>query len=115
MADYYAVLEVQRTALEALRETKDRRAVGPLLTYLSNGPEPLADLTSAVLQAIEGARIVVDLQTQCITAPDGSVHAFQIDTFSRRCLLDGMDEIDYTLTLTDRIADFERRYDALAG
>ena len=88
---------------------------------LKNGLLPIVQPESVVaslLQAIQtqpGARIVVDLQTQCITAPDGSVHAFQSDTFSRRCLLDGMDEIDYTLTLTDRIADFERRYDALAG
>jgi 3-isopropylmalate/(R)-2-methylmalate dehydratase small subunit len=34
--------------------------------------------------------------------------AFDIDPFSRRCLLEGLDELAYTLTLAPRIAEFER-------
>lgn len=83
---------------------------------LKNGllPIVLPDQTvAALLQATQskpGAHIVVDLEAQTVTAPDGSVHAFQVDPFSRHCLLEGMDEIDYTLTLAGRIADFERQY-----
>jgi 3-isopropylmalate/(R)-2-methylmalate dehydratase small subunit len=77
-------------------------------------PEPAIVSLLQALRARPGAHIAVDLQAQTVTAPDGGAHPFQIDAFSRQCLLDGMDEIDYTLTLSDQIADFERRLDAEA-
>lgn len=39
------------------------------------------------------ATITVDLQEQQVTLPDGAVHSFPIDAFSRRSLLEGMDEL----------------------
>lgn len=78
-------------------------------------PEAAVASLQQAIQAQPGAHIVVDLEAQTVTAPDGSTHPFQINAFSRQCLLEGMDEIDYTLTLSDRIADFERRHDALAS
>ena len=41
---------------------------------------------------------------------DGTQHGFDIDPFPKRCLLEGLDELAYTLTLRDRIAAFEQEY-----
>ncbi|ANN79669.1 3-isopropylmalate dehydratase small subunit [Bordetella flabilis] len=88
---------------------------------LKNGLLPIVlpdAVVAGILQALQarpGARIVVDLAGQSVTAPDGATHGFEVDAFSKQCLLQGMDELDYTLTLTDRIAAFERQHDAVAG
>jgi 3-isopropylmalate/(R)-2-methylmalate dehydratase small subunit len=84
---------------------------------LKNGLLPIRLLETAVdamlaqVQARPGSRIVVDLAPQTVTAPDGTAHGFDIDPFAKHCLLSGLDELDYTLSLADRIAEFERRYD----
>ncbi|HTK00757.1 MAG TPA: 3-isopropylmalate dehydratase small subunit [Bordetella sp.] len=77
-------------------------------------PEPTVAALLQALQAEPGVHIVVDLAAQTVTAPDGATHTFQVDAFSKQCLLEGMDELDYTLTLADRIAAFERQHDASA-
>ena len=41
--------------------------------------------------------------------PEGRSHAFDIDQFSKHCLLEGIDELDYTLAQMDRIDAFARR------
>ena len=56
-----------------------------------------------------GARVQVDLASQTVTAPDGSVHSFEIDPFAKRCMLEGLDELAFTLDHEDEIAAFERR------
>jgi 3-isopropylmalate/(R)-2-methylmalate dehydratase small subunit len=66
----------------------------------------------AALLARPGSLIDVDLAAQTVTCPDRRVHGFAVDPFSRHCLLHGLDELDYTLSQLDRIADFERRYEA---
>ncbi|QJR10865.1 3-isopropylmalate dehydratase small subunit 1 [Usitatibacter rugosus] len=60
------------------------------------------------LEAGPGTRVRVDLARQRVTAPDGTEHAFEIDAFSKRCLLEGLDELAYTLTLLPDIERFER-------
>ncbi len=84
---------------------------------LKNGllPIVLPDVAVAqmieALQAAPGSRIGVDLVSQAVTAPDGATHGFVIDPFSKHCLLDGLDELDYTLSQVEHIAEFERRYE----
>jgi 3-isopropylmalate/(R)-2-methylmalate dehydratase small subunit len=60
------------------------------------------------VRAAPGAHVVVDLEAQTVTGPDGTGHRFDVDAFSKHCLLNGLDELDYTLGLADRIAEFER-------
>jgi 3-isopropylmalate/(R)-2-methylmalate dehydratase small subunit len=83
---------------------------------LKNGLLPVAlpadvvqDLI-AQIQAAPGARIAIDLPAQTVTGPDGVVHPFDIDPFAKHCLLEGLDELGFTLGLEDEIAAFERRY-----
>jgi 3-isopropylmalate/(R)-2-methylmalate dehydratase small subunit len=70
--------------------------------------EAVSDLT-AQLEARPGATVSVDLPAQTVVFPDGAVHGFDIDPFDKQCLLEGLDELAYTLSLSDEIAAFERR------
>ena len=75
-------------------------------------PEPVVSATLAHLQANPGARIRVDLEAQQVVLPDSGSHRFDIAAFARQCLLEGLDEIDYTLTHLAQLQAFERRHTA---
>jgi 3-isopropylmalate/(R)-2-methylmalate dehydratase small subunit len=70
-------------------------------------PPPAVAGLLAAIEALPGSRIKVDLDAQTVTAPDGTTHTFSIDLFSKYCLLNGIDELDYTLGHLDRIEAFE--------
>jgi 3-isopropylmalate/(R)-2-methylmalate dehydratase small subunit len=55
--------------------------------------------------------MAVDLHAQTVGGADGATHGFSIDPFPRYCLLNGLDELGYTLGFAAQIADFERRYE----
>ena len=62
----------------------------------------------ADLRAHPGARMTVDLRAQTVTGPRGGIEPFAIDPFPRHCLLEGLDEIDYTLAQHAAIDAFEQ-------
>jgi 3-isopropylmalate/(R)-2-methylmalate dehydratase small subunit len=62
----------------------------------------------AQLREKPGARIVVDLAAERVTAPDGKSDPIAIDGFRKHCLIEGVDDVGFTLALRDRIAAFER-------
>lgn len=64
------------------------------------------------LQARPGSRVKVDLANQTVAATNAVTHGFDIDPFSKHCLISGLDELDYTLTQTQHIIEFERQYTA---
>jgi len=53
------------------------------------------------------AEVTVDLGTQSLLLPDGGRVTFPIDPFSKKCLLEGIDEIGYLLRLSERISAYE--------
>lgn len=57
-----------------------------------------------------GVTLTVDLLQQTVTDPAGAKHKFDIDSFNKACLVEGLGQIDLTLRYTDRIEAFERRY-----
>jgi 3-isopropylmalate/(R)-2-methylmalate dehydratase small subunit len=61
----------------------------------------------ALVQANPGAEVEVDMATRMLTMPDGTAVHFPIDPFSQRCLLEGVDELGYLLSLAPRIAAYE--------
>ena len=71
-------------------------------------PAPVVQRLLAELQAAPGAHMQVDLRAQTVTGPAGDVQLFEIDPFPRHCLLEGLDEIDYTLTQRGAIDAFEQ-------
>ena len=56
--------------------------------------------------------LTIDLATQTLTLPDGRRVSFPIDTFSKTCLLEGIDELGYLLTLESRITAYEQTHRA---
>jgi 3-isopropylmalate/(R)-2-methylmalate dehydratase small subunit len=83
---------------------------------LKNGLLPIVlpeAVVSGLLEAVQnhpGSRVKVDLVGQTVIGPDGARHDFAIDPFSKHCLLNGLDELDYTLREMQHIVAFERRY-----
>jgi 3-isopropylmalate/(R)-2-methylmalate dehydratase small subunit len=84
---------------------------------LKNGLLPVRlqeEVVSSMLDALQqspGAHVKVDLAAQRVTGPDGREHAFDVDAFARHCMLDGLDELDYTLSQLSRIEAFERKHE----
>ena len=62
----------------------------------------LADTVSA-----SGGATTVDLESQRVTGPDGTVYPFEIDAARREALLEGLDAIAVTLKREDEIAAFQ--------
>jgi 3-isopropylmalate/(R)-2-methylmalate dehydratase small subunit len=78
---------------------------------LKNGLLPVA-VSPALHERLvrePGLTVTLDLETREIRLPDGSGEAFPIDPFARRCLLDGMDELQFLLAQEEAIAAYERR------
>jgi len=74
--------------------------------------ESTVDALRKGLQAAPGSRVTLDLAAQVIRLPDGSSKDFAVEAFARHCLLEGLDELDYTLSQMDRILAFEREHRA---
>jgi 3-isopropylmalate/(R)-2-methylmalate dehydratase small subunit len=63
----------------------------------------------AMVGASPEAEITIDLPSQTVRLPDGSVDRFEVDPFRKECLLAGIDEIDLTLRHEKQIAAYEER------
>ena len=59
--------------------------------------------------ASEAYQLTVDLAAQQITTPSGEVFPFEVDAFSKHCLLNGLDDIGLTLQHVDAIKAYETR------
>ena len=55
----------------------------------------------------ENARITVDLESQTVTAADGTTFSFEVDPFKKHCLLEGLDDIGLSMQKMDAIETFE--------
>lgn len=60
--------------------------------------------------AKSGLELTVDLPQQQVTAPDGSLHSFDIDPALKEKMLQGMDDIAMTLAERNLIEEFETNY-----
>jgi 3-isopropylmalate/(R)-2-methylmalate dehydratase small subunit len=80
---------------------------------LKNGLLPVAidaathQRLAAMVAKDPSARVTVDLESTTLRLPDGTSATFPVDPFSRRCLLDGVDELGYLLSQVARIDAFE--------
>ncbi len=63
----------------------------------------------AEVEATEGYTLAVDLAAQTITTPGGRVIHFDIDGFRKSSLLQGLDNVGWTLSHSDEIAAYEER------
>ena len=54
--------------------------------------------------------LTINLENQEITRPDGSIIKFEVDKFKKKCLLDGLDDIELTMIKFEKIKSFENSY-----
>ena len=59
------------------------------------------------MYATEGYQLSVDLQAQTITTPGGEVLSFEVESFRKHCLLNGLDDIGITLQQAEAIHAYE--------
>lgn len=72
-------------------------------------PKSQVDDLFAQVQGQPGYRLRIDLEAQTVTRPDGLALRFEMDSFRKYCLLNGLDDIGLTLRHADRIREFEAR------
>jgi 3-isopropylmalate/(R)-2-methylmalate dehydratase small subunit len=71
-------------------------------------PDVHAELFAAI-EANPDATVKVDLAAQTLTAPSGRKVEFPVDSFSKHCLVEGVDELGYILGHETDIAAFEAK------
>lgn len=81
---------------------------------LNNGLLPVQvseDFLDMLFKAAEGdssAQVKVDLENQEITLlATGEKEGFEINSYKKECLMNGYDDIDYLISLKDKIEQFE--------
>lgn len=81
-----------------------------------NGVLPIAldaeivDRLFSEMYAQEGYQLTIDLESQLIQTPSGEQIPFEVDSFRKYCLLNGLDDIGITLQDADAIRDFEKQW-----
>jgi 3-isopropylmalate/(R)-2-methylmalate dehydratase small subunit len=81
---------------------------------LKNGLLPISvdAATHAKLLATPGAEVTISLEAQTVTLADGTSTKFAVDPFSRYCLLNGIDELQFLLSQDAEITKFEKALEA---
>ncbi|MEO0500922.1 MAG: 3-isopropylmalate dehydratase small subunit [Pseudomonadota bacterium] len=67
------------------------------------------DQVDRLMQIAADHEVTVDLETQTVTTPFQDRFGFEIDPFRKHCLMNGLDEIGLTETMTPAIDDYETR------
>ena len=81
--------------------------IGLLPVQLSSGE---VDTLISRAQELDGYEITVDLNTQEVRDSHGFVAKFEIDSFRKGTLLQGLDDIGLTLQYSEDITKFEGEY-----
>jgi len=74
-------------------------------------PDEVADRMCRHLAAMPWAPMTVDLEARTIQGPGNERMAFEIEPFARDCLLQGLDELAYTMREIGRIETFEKGFE----
>jgi 3-isopropylmalate/(R)-2-methylmalate dehydratase small subunit len=113
-------------AVWALRDYGFRALIAPSFgeifstNCLKNGllpivlPEAIVERLFRIVEATPDYRLAVDLPSQSVRTPEGESFPFEMDTFRKRCLIEGLDDIAYGLTHAERVRAFERQRHAEA-
>lgn len=105
----------REAAVYALADSGFRVVIAPSFgdifysNAMKNGFLPIRLSTEACaalragLAAGQGGTIAVDLESQTVTGPNGAAHDFEISAFHKHCLINGLDDIGFTLAQTAEI------------
>ncbi|NJN82862.1 MAG: 3-isopropylmalate dehydratase small subunit [Caldilineaceae bacterium] len=72
-------------------------------------PEETVNMLLDLVEEEPTTRIVVNLEEQSVTLPDGQSLGFQIDPFRKMCLREGMDDLGYLLSKDAGISAHEAK------
>ena len=70
-------------------------------------PAFLADIFAAI-KADPRIQVSVNLPNTTISLPDGRHELFEISSYKKECLINGYDDIDYLLSVSEEIKAFEK-------
>ncbi|MCZ8158087.1 MAG: 3-isopropylmalate dehydratase small subunit [Leptospira sp.] len=62
-----------------------------------------------VISKKPGATLTIDLEKQTILTEVGTSYSFDVDSFRKYCLLNGLDDIGLTMKKVDKITKFEEK------
>jgi 3-isopropylmalate/(R)-2-methylmalate dehydratase small subunit len=108
----------REAAVWALWDYGFRAAIAPSFgdifssNALKNGFLPVVLHENEVLEIMNAVsadpscKVTIDLEKQTVNGR----HRFEINPFARRCLLEGIDELGYTLSQIAQIEAFEKQY-----
>ena len=72
-------------------------------------PQEAIDVLMKDAEKGSNARMDVDLESQTVTSSDGEVFSFEVDSFKKHCLLNGLDDIGLSLEKAASIDAFEAK------
>jgi len=72
---------------------------------------PKADIKNLLENTKRGANatITIDLEEQKISDSDGNKISFDVDSFKKECLINGLDDIGLTMEKSDKISEYEKK------
>jgi len=76
-------------------------------------PAPVHQSLVKTLEKDPQASVTIDLPSQMLTLPDGTHQSFDLHPFSKHCLLNGMDDLDYILSFQNQILQYEQARQAV--
>jgi len=78
---------------------------------LKNGLLPIQVDPATLTQLLRApGTITVDLDRQTIATPSGIAASFPVDPFAKHCLLNGVDQLGFLLSLRDDVNAYEQRH-----
>ena len=70
---------------------------------------PQKDVDALLKDAQDGSELEVDLPNQVVRRPNGETISFDVESFRKHCLVEGLDDINLTLTHNAQIETFEKK------
>ena len=83
---------------------------------LKNGLLPIKvdkqthQLMQDLLEEIPNAKWTIDLEQQTVLLPNNDIVHFDVDDFSKKCMIQGTDELGYLLTFSEKITAYENNH-----
>ena len=75
-------------------------------------PQSQVDVLMKDAEKGANARMSIDLEAQTVTTSDGDVFNFEVDSFKKHCLMNGLDDIGLTLEKVGSVKAFEAKASA---
>ncbi|EBA08434.1 3-isopropylmalate dehydratase small subunit [Sagittula stellata] len=72
-------------------------------------PQEAVDVLMKDAEKGSNARMIVDLENQTVSSSEGETFSFEIDSFKKHCLLEGLDDIGLSLEKAPAIDSFESK------